>query len=98
MGGSTDPYTLYHARSTLDFKEGLMAHMLELFPFLAKVKVLRQWAGIADMTPDFSPVMGLTPVRELLHRCRLGHLGLQGDAGLRQAHGRMHRHRTSRRT
>ena len=63
MGGSTDPYTLYSTRSTLDFKEGLMAHMLELFPFLAKAKVLRQWAGIADMTPDFSPVMGLTPVR-----------------------------------
>ena len=63
MGGSVDPYTLYASRSTLDFKEGLMAHLLELFPFLAKAKVLRQWAGIADMTPDFSPVMGLTPVR-----------------------------------
>jgi sarcosine oxidase, subunit beta len=62
MGGATDPYTLYSTRSTLDFKEGLMAHMLELFPFLGEVKVLRQWAGIADMTPDFSPVMGLTPV------------------------------------
>ncbi len=36
--------------------------MLELFPFLGEVKVLRQWAGMADMTPDFSPVMGLTPV------------------------------------
>jgi sarcosine oxidase subunit beta len=57
MGGSTDPYTLYSTRSTLDFKEGLMAHLLELFPFLARAKVLRQWAGIADMTPDFSPVM-----------------------------------------
>lgn len=64
MGGSTDPYTLYNTRSTLDFKEGLMAHMLELFPFLAKAKVLRQWAGMADMTPDFSPVMGPTPVRD----------------------------------
>jgi len=39
-----------------------MAHMLELFPFLSKAKVLRQWAGIADMTPDFSPVMGATPI------------------------------------
>ena len=64
MGGSTDPYGLYSTRSTLDFKEGLMAHMLELFPFLAKAKVLRQWAGMADMTPDFSPVMGPTPVRD----------------------------------
>jgi sarcosine oxidase subunit beta len=62
MGGSTDPYQLYAARSTLDFKEGLMAHMLELFPFLAEVRLLRQWAGLADMTPDFSPVMGETPI------------------------------------
>ncbi len=62
MGGSTDPYALYSTRSTLDFKEGLLGHMLELFPFLDNVTVLRQWAGMADMTPDFSPVMGLTPV------------------------------------
>jgi len=62
MGGSTDPYGLYSTRSTLDFKEGLLGHMLELFPFLDNVTVLRQWAGMADMTPDFSPVMGLTPV------------------------------------
>ena len=60
MGGSTDPYPLYSTRSTLEFTEGLMAHMLELFPFLENAKVMRQWAGIADMTPDFSPVMGPT--------------------------------------
>ena len=60
MGGSTDPYPLYSTRSSLDFTEGLMAHMLELFPFLENAKVMRQWAGIADMTPDFSPVMGST--------------------------------------
>ncbi len=62
MGGATDPYPLYSTRSTLDFIEGLMANMLELFPFLGNAKVLRQWAGTADMTPDFSPVMGMTPV------------------------------------
>ncbi|HSE75919.1 MAG TPA: FAD-dependent oxidoreductase [Dongiaceae bacterium] len=63
MGGSTDPYGLYSTRSTLDFKEGLLGHMLELLPMLGEVKILRQWAGMADMTPDFSPVMGLTPVK-----------------------------------
>ena len=63
MGGSTDPYPLYSTRSTLDFTEGLMGPMLELFPFLRHAKVLRQWGGIADMTPDFSPIMGLTPVK-----------------------------------
>lgn len=62
MGGATDPYGLYSTRSTLDFKEGLMAHMLELFPFMGELRILRQWAGMADMTPDFSPVMGLTPI------------------------------------
>jgi sarcosine oxidase subunit beta len=62
MGGATDPYGLYSTRSTLDFKESLMGHMLELFPFMGELRVLRQWAGMADMTPDFSPVMGLTPI------------------------------------
>jgi sarcosine oxidase subunit beta len=62
MGGATDPYALHSDRSTLDFKEGLFEHMLELFPFLSEVKVLRQWAGKADMTPDFSPIMGTTPL------------------------------------
>jgi sarcosine oxidase, subunit beta len=62
MGGATDPYGLYSTRSTLDFKEGLMAPMLELVPFMSKLRILRQWAGMADMTPDFSPVMGVTPV------------------------------------
>lgn len=63
MGGSTDPYGLYNTRSTLDFKEGLLGHMLELLPMLGEVKVMRQWAGMTDMTPDFSPIMGLTPVK-----------------------------------
>ena len=62
MGGSVDPYPLYSTRSTLEFKEELMMHMLELFPFIGSLRVLRQWAGIADMTPDFSPVMGATPI------------------------------------
>ena len=63
IGGGSDPYDLYSTRSTLDLKEGLIAHTLELFPFLAEVKLLRQWAGITDMTPDYSPIMGESPVR-----------------------------------
>ncbi len=62
MGAALDPYELHSTRSTLDFVEGLAGHMLELFPFLGQVRVLRQWAGLADMTPDFSPIMGKTPV------------------------------------
>jgi sarcosine oxidase subunit beta len=62
MGASLNPYELHSTRSTLDFTEGLAAHMLELFPFLSHVKVVRQWAGLADMTPDFAPIMGKTAV------------------------------------
>ena len=62
MGASLDPYELHSTRSTLDFTEVLSAHMLDMFPFLSNVKVMRQWAGMADMTPDFAPVMGKTPV------------------------------------
>ncbi|HEY9907845.1 MAG TPA: FAD-dependent oxidoreductase [Thermosynechococcaceae cyanobacterium] len=63
MGASLDPYELHSTRSTLDFAEGLAAHLLELFPFLSHVKVVRQWAGMADMTPDFAPIMGKTEVQ-----------------------------------
>jgi len=62
MGASLDPYELHSTRATFDFVEGLAAHMLDLFPFLSRVNVNRQWAGMADMTPDFAPIMGKTPV------------------------------------
>jgi sarcosine oxidase subunit beta len=62
IGGGSDPYPLYNTRATLDQRESLSAAALELFPFLAQARLLRQWAGITDMTPDYSPIMGLSPV------------------------------------
>lgn len=66
MGASVDPFTSYSMDSTLGFIEGLAGHVLELFPSLAKVRILRQWAGLCDMTPDYSPIMGFTPVEGFL--------------------------------
>lgn len=62
MGASLDPYEVHATRSTLDFVEHLSGQMLNMFPFLSNVKVMRQWAGMADMTPDFAPIMGKTAV------------------------------------
>jgi sarcosine oxidase subunit beta len=62
LGGGSDPYPLYSTRSTLDLKESLLAHAIEMFPFMANLKLMRQWAGITDMTSDYSPVMGLSPI------------------------------------
>jgi sarcosine oxidase subunit beta len=61
IGSEIDPYGSYSHRSTLPFLEATAHHTLELFPCLKDVRVLRQWAGICDMTPDYSPIMGEVP-------------------------------------
>ena len=63
IGGGSDPYPLYSTRVTLEMKEELLHAAMKMFPCLAGAKVLRQWTGMTDMTPDYSPVMGLTQVR-----------------------------------
>jgi len=62
IGGGSDPYPLYNTRSTLELKESLLASAIEMFPFMANLRLMRQWAGITDMTSDYSPIMGLSPV------------------------------------
>lgn len=61
LGAEVDDYSSYSLRGTLPFVESAATHLLELFPFLANVNVLRQWAGLCDMTPDYSPIMGEVP-------------------------------------
>jgi sarcosine oxidase, subunit beta len=58
IGEEIDPSPSYSMRSTLRFLENAAAHTLELFPCLGDVKVLRQWAGLCDMPPDFAPIIG----------------------------------------
>ncbi len=62
FGASVDPFASYATRGSLEFTEGLARHMLELMPSLKKIRLLRQWAGLCDMTPDFAPIIGVTPV------------------------------------
>jgi len=66
FGASTDPYPSYSMRGSLEFTEELAGHVLELMPGIAKLRLLRQWSGLCDMTPDFSPIMGVTPVEGFL--------------------------------
>lgn len=62
MGASLDPATHHSTRSSFDFVEGMADMLLDLFPFVGDLKMVRQWTGMADMTPDFAPIMGLTAV------------------------------------
>lgn len=62
MGASADPSTLHSTRSSFNFLESLTDTMLDMFPFVGGLKLVRQWAGMCDMTPDFAPIMGTTPI------------------------------------
>ncbi len=61
IGAEIDPYASYNLRSTLPTLQSMASHSLELFPRLREVRVLRQWSGTCDMTPDFSPIIGDVP-------------------------------------
>ena len=58
IGGAVNPYPSYSMRSSLAAIETLAMHTLEMFPCLKEVKVLRQWAGLCDMSPDYAPILG----------------------------------------
>ena len=62
IGAEVDDYASYSLRGTLPFAESAATHLLDLFPFLANVRMLRQWAGLCDMTPDYSPIIGEDPL------------------------------------
>jgi sarcosine oxidase subunit beta len=61
MGAEIDPYQTYNMRSTLPTLEMIASHTLDLFPHLRHARVLRQWGGICDMTPDYSPIISGVP-------------------------------------
>jgi sarcosine oxidase subunit beta len=62
IGAEIEPYTTYRMTSTFPFVEYSARHVLELLPQLENVKVLRQWTGLCDLSPDYSPILGRTDV------------------------------------
>ncbi len=63
IGAEIEPYTTYRGTSTFPFLEYSARHVLELFPQLERVKVLRQWTGLCDLSPDYSPILGTTELQ-----------------------------------
>ena len=93
VGAEIERYPSYSTRSTFTFLAEASARCIDLFPFMAKLRILRQWTGVCDMTPDYSPLMGIDRGRGLLPRRGLGHLGLQGHSDRRRIDGRADRDR-----
>jgi sarcosine oxidase subunit beta len=58
LGAEIDPYQTYKMTATLPTLEQIAGHTLDLFPQLHGLRILRQWAGICDMTPDYAPIIG----------------------------------------
>jgi sarcosine oxidase subunit beta len=62
MGSEIEPWTTYRTKNTLNFLQDLTRHTLELFPQLERARLLRAWAGLCDLSPDYSPILGATEV------------------------------------
>ncbi|MGH3006234.1 MAG: FAD-dependent oxidoreductase [Gaiellaceae bacterium] len=66
IGAEIEPYTTYSGQATFPFLEYSARHTLELFPQLERLKVLRQWTGLCDLSPDYSPILGKTELEGFL--------------------------------
>lgn len=81
MGAGVDAYNSYGQRGAFHVVEAQMAAALELFPIFARARVLRTWAGIVDVTPDASPIIGHTPVENLFINAGWGTGGFKATPG-----------------
>src|SRR5439155_15096797 len=76
-GTEVEPYTTYNRIGTLGFLESASEAMLELFPQLEHVNILRSWTGLCDLTPDYSPVVGRTELENFLVSAGWGTYGFK---------------------
>ena len=99
MGGDLDSYNSYAQRGNLPLIEHVVQAAVSLFPFLSRIRLMRTWGGVMDMTMDGSPIIGRLPVEGLfinggwcyggfkVHRPPAPHgkRGVRVDAGERRA-------------
>jgi len=79
IGAGIDAFNSYAQRGSFHVIEGQVAALLELFPVFSRLKMLRSWAGIVDVSPDASPIIGKLPVGGLYLNGGWGHRRVQGD-------------------
>jgi sarcosine oxidase subunit beta len=81
IGAGTDSYTSYTQRGALHVDLHTLEAICELFPCFRRLRMLRNWGGIVDVTPDRSPVIGMTPVPGLFVNCGWGTGGFKATPG-----------------
>ncbi|MFM7706531.1 MAG: sarcosine oxidase subunit beta family protein [Gammaproteobacteria bacterium] len=81
IGAGTDAYTSYTQRGALHVNMHTLEAICELFPMFRRMRMLRNWGGIVDVTPDRSPIIGKTPVPGLYVNCGWGTGGFKATPG-----------------
>lgn len=72
MGGVLDLYNSYGQRGTFPTIEKVVTAVVEMFPVFGQMRLMRHWAGIVDIVPDSSPIIGGTPVENMFINCGWG--------------------------
>jgi sarcosine oxidase subunit beta len=81
IGAGTDAYTSYSQAGGLHIAAHTLEAVCELFPSFRRLRMLRNWGGIVDVTPDRSPIIGHTPVAGLFVNCGWGTGGFKATPG-----------------
>jgi sarcosine oxidase subunit beta len=81
IGAGTDAYTSYTQRGALHINTHTLDAICELFPQFRRLRMLRNWGGVVDVTPDRSPIIAKTPVAGLYVNCGWGTGGFKATPG-----------------
>jgi sarcosine oxidase subunit beta len=88
MGGVLDLHQSHAQRGTFPTIEKVVSGAVEMFPIFGQLRLMRHWAGIVDIVPDSSPILGSTPIANLFINCGWGTGGFKAipAGGLLLAH------------
>ncbi len=81
IGAGTDQYTSYSQQGGLHITSYTLDAICELFPQFRRMRMMRSWGGIVDVTPDRSPIIGRTPIDGLYVNCGWGTGGFKATPG-----------------
>ncbi len=81
IGAGIDAYNGYGQRGSFHVVEHAAQAILELFPVFSRVRLLRVWGGIVDISPDACPILSKTPVDGLYFNCGWGTGGFKATPG-----------------
>jgi len=81
IGAGTDQYASYSQTGGLHISTHTLEAICEMFPIFGRMKMLRSWGGIVDVTPDRSPILAKTPIKGLYVNCGWGTGGFKATPG-----------------